>query len=98
MTEVEAPKRLEPRMSRGGFRFQFVLWSTRTALQMVIVGTNLVLRGTWDAVDYVSLTAMILGLTFLSFLLHVRRKDGHFRNGEEAKRATFKGVMYVRVG
>lgn len=49
-------------MSRGGFRFQFVLWSTWTALQMVIVGTRLVLRGTWDAVDYVSLTAMILGL------------------------------------
>lgn len=86
MSEANGSKRLQPKMTRGGFRVQFVLWSLWTALQLVMVVGNLVMGTVWDLGDYLSLAGLILGAAFLGFLLYVRRHDGHFWEEEEAKR------------
>jgi len=87
MAEPTAHKRLQPKMTRGAFRIQFVLWSISTALLLVVVVVNLVAGTVWGLGDYLSLTALILGVAFLGFLLYVRHHDGHFWEEEEAKRA-----------
>lgn len=88
MSEAEEhPKRLQPKMTRGGFRVQFVLWSIWTALQFVIVVRKLVLGTAWNLGEYLFLAGLILGVAFLGFLLYVRHHDGHFWEDEEAKRA-----------
>jgi hypothetical protein len=87
MAEPAVHKRLQPKMTREAFRIQFVLWSIWTALQLVVVVINLVAGTVWDLGDYLSLTALILGVAFLGFLLYVRHHDGHFWKEEEAKRA-----------
>lgn len=74
-------------MTRGGFRYQLVLWSIWTVLQLVVVVINLVSDSVWDLGDYLFFTALILGVTYLLFLLYVRHHDGHFWEEEEAKRA-----------
>ena len=74
-------------MTRGGFRFQFVLWSIWTILQLVAVAINLAAGTVWDLGDDLSLTGLILGVAFLGFLLYVRHHDGPFWEEEEAKRA-----------
>ena len=79
--------RLQPQMTRGSFRIQFVLWSIWTALQLVIVVGNLVMGSVWDLGDCLYLAALSLGVAFLGFLLYVRHRDGHFWKDEEAKRA-----------
>ncbi|MEV7648497.1 hypothetical protein [Arthrobacter sp. NPDC089319] len=85
MSEAEGhPRRLQPKTTRGGFRFQFVLWSTWTALQLVIVVMKLG-SGTWDVGDYLFVAALILGVAILGFLLYVRHHDGRFWEAEEAK-------------
>jgi hypothetical protein len=73
-------------MTRGGFRIQFVLWSIWTALQMVVVIINVARRTVWDLGDYLFLAVLVLGLTFLGYLLYVRHYDGHFWEEEEALR------------
>ncbi|WP_091557583.1 hypothetical protein [Arthrobacter sp. ok362] len=82
----ELSKRLQPKITRGGFRVQFVLWSMWTALQLVIVVRNLFSGSVWDLGDYLFLAGLILGVAFLGFLLHVRHHDGHFWEAEETKR------------
>ena len=73
-------------MTRGSFRFQFVLWSIWTVLQLVVLVMRLVSQTVWDPVDYLVLAALILGVVFVGFLLYVRRHDGHFWDEEEAER------------
>jgi hypothetical protein len=89
MSEAKEPKRLQPKMTRGGFRVQFVLWSLWTALQLVMVARNLVVGTVWDPGDYLSLAGLILGVASLGLLLYVRHHDGHFWEEEEAKRANW---------
>jgi hypothetical protein len=48
MSEAKGPKRLQPKMTRGGFRVQFALWSLWTALQLVLVVRNLAVGTVWD--------------------------------------------------
>ncbi|ALE06205.1 hypothetical protein AL755_13245 [Arthrobacter sp. ERGS1:01] len=86
MSEAEGPRRLQPKMTRGGFRFQFVLWSIWTGLQLVVLVIRLGMGSVWDPVDYLVLAALILGVVFLVFLLYVRHHDGHFWDEEEATR------------
>lgn len=74
-------------MTRGSFRFMFVLWSIWTSLQLVMLVGSLVVGTVWDTGMYLSLAALILGVGFLGFLLYVRHHDGHFWEQEEAKRA-----------
>ncbi|WP_104140613.1 hypothetical protein [Arthrobacter sp. ZGTC131] len=87
MAEAEGHKRLQPRMSRGGFRIQFVLWSIMAGLQMVIMVGNLLRGIVWDLGEYLALSVLILAVTYRAFLLHVRHHDGHFWDEEEAIRA-----------
>lgn len=44
MAEPKRTKRLQPRMTRGGFRVQFVLWSMMAVLQLVIMVGNLLME------------------------------------------------------
>lgn len=87
MSEAKGPKTLQPKMTRGGFRVQFVLWSFWTALQLVMTVRNLAGGTVWDLGNYLSLAGLILGAAFLGFLLYVRHHEGHFWEEDEAKRA-----------
>lgn len=87
MAEPEAHKRLQPKMTRGAFRFQFVLWSIWTALQLVVGVINLAAGTVWDLGDYLALAGLTLGMVYLGCLLYLRHRDGHFWAEEEAKRA-----------
>ena len=90
MSEANGPKRLQPRMTRGSFRVQFVLWSAWSVLQLVMLigkfsrGNHLGSRGlsVGHRVDS--------GRAFLGFLLYVRHHDGHFWEEEEAERAEWE--------
>lgn len=37
MSEAKGPRRLQPRMTRGGFRFLFVVWTFMALMQMVVL-------------------------------------------------------------
>jgi hypothetical protein len=87
MAEPESHKRLQPKMTRGAFRFQFVLWSIWTALQLVIVVVNVAAGTVWDLGDYLALAGLALGIIYLGCLLYLRHRDGHFWEEDEAKRA-----------
>jgi hypothetical protein len=84
---TQHPQRLQPKMTRGGFRVQFVLWSIWTALRFVLVIRNLASGTVWNLGEYLLLSALMFGMAFLGFLLYVRQHDGHFCEEEEAKRA-----------
>jgi hypothetical protein len=45
-------KRLQPKMTRGAFRWQFVIWSLWTVLQLVSVIMQLASATVWDSRDY----------------------------------------------
>lgn len=87
MAEAEGRKRLQPRMTRGGFRVQFVLWSIMAGLQLVMVVGNLLMGIVWDLGDYLSLVALFLSVAYLAFLLYLGHHDGRFWDEEEAIRA-----------
>ncbi|MEV8133480.1 hypothetical protein AB0O54_20330 [Pseudarthrobacter oxydans] len=87
MAQPAAPKRLQPRMTRGAFRVQFVLWSILLTLQLVVLIMNLSLLPAWDLGDYISLAIVTLTVIYLAFLLYVRHHDGLFWDEEEAARA-----------
>lgn len=87
MAEPEPHKRLQPKMTRGAFRFQLVLWSIWTALQLVVVVINLAAGTVWDLGDYLAVTGLALGVVYVGCLLYLRHRDGHFWEEEEAKRA-----------
>ncbi|MDQ0028784.1 hypothetical protein J2S89_000592 [Arthrobacter bambusae] len=80
-------KRLQPKMKRGAFRWQFVIWSLWTVLQLVSVIMQLASATVWDSRDYWSLIALIFGVAGLVYLLYVRHHDGRFWEEEEAARA-----------
>jgi hypothetical protein len=86
MAEDDLPKRLQPRMTRGGFHTQFVLWSIIAVLQLARLVGSLVVRTVWDPGDYLWLAMLILAAGYLVYLLHVRRHDGRFWEEEEARR------------
>jgi hypothetical protein len=86
MAEDDVPERLQPRMTRGVFRAQFVLWSIMAVLPLARLIGNLVMRTVWDLGDYLSLAMLILAVAYLPYLSHVRRHDGHFWEEEEARR------------
>jgi uncharacterized protein involved in response to NO len=88
MTEGEkSPKRLQPKMTRGAFRIQFVLGSIWTVLQLVSVVMHLASGTIWDQKDYWSLIALVFGVALLVYLIYVRHHDGPFWEQEEAERA-----------
>lgn len=82
-----ARKRLQPKMTRGTFRVQIVLWSVFLALQLVVLINNFSKGSAWDLGEYLSLAMVILAAIYLARLLYVRHYDGHFWDEEEAARA-----------
>jgi len=81
----EGQKRLEPRMTRGGFRLQLVMW----ALVTINPVWQLVFRSNepWDGFHYLMAAILVACVGFLAYLLYVRHRDGHFWDEEEARRA-----------
>lgn len=86
MAEDAVPKRLQPKMTRGAFRVQFVLWSLMAVLPLAILIGNRVMTTVWDLRDYLALAMLIVAVAYLVYLLHVRRHDGRFWEEEEARR------------
>jgi hypothetical protein len=70
-------------MSRGGLRFQFILWSIFAVLMLVRLIVMLVARIDWALAEYLTLAALLLAVACLAYFSHVRRRDGHFWDGEE---------------
>lgn len=86
----KGPKRLQPKMTRGAFRWQFVLWSLWTVLQLVSAIMHLASATVWASKDYWTLIALIFGVSALVYLLYVRHHDGRFWEEEEARRADWE--------
>lgn len=87
MNDPGRPRRLAPRMTRGGFRGLFILWAFMAVTQVVF----LILRGAagrgWDAGNYLSLATVLAASAGLAYLLHIRRHDKDFWDEEEARRS-----------
>jgi hypothetical protein len=85
MSEVEGQKRLQPRMTRGGFRWQLTLWVVLTLnpIWQLVARVN----EPWDGFHYFLVAWLALCLASLAFLLYVRHHDGHFWDEEEDRRA-----------
>ncbi|GAP61198.1 hypothetical protein AHiyo1_48700 [Arthrobacter sp. Hiyo1] len=89
MPETEGSKRLEPRMTRGSFRFTYWAVIVQIFLSVILMLLNVgILPGReWEPVAFFLAAALFLvNLIFLGRLLRVRRNDTHFWNEEEARR------------
>lgn len=81
----EGQKRLEPRMTRGGFRFQVMMLAllTMNPILQLLARSN----EPWDGFHVLMVAILILCAAFLAYLLYVRHRDGHFWDEGEARRA-----------
>jgi hypothetical protein len=77
-------------MNRKSFRLQFILWSVWTVLQLLAFISNALSGERWSSFEYVSAAGLLLGLGYLGYLLHVRRRDEHHWVVEEARRADWE--------
>lgn len=90
MSEENPRKRVDPKMDRGSFRLQFIIWSVWTALQFLAVTVNALSGTAWAFADYLNLLMLVLGLAALGYLLYVRRRDENFWRDEEERRADWE--------
>ncbi|WP_090953958.1 hypothetical protein [Arthrobacter sp. ov118] len=87
MSTSEGRKRLEPRMSRGSWKFR-----TWAAGPMVVISALLALNQLgsshgWDPVSFWLYTALfIISVIQVLYLLRVRRNDAPFWDEDEARR------------
>lgn len=81
----EGRKRLEPRMTRGGFRWRLVVVAIMTLNAALQIGLRW--NEPWDAFRYLILVILILSAAFTAHLLYVRHYDGRFWDEEETRRA-----------
>ncbi len=88
MPTTEGRKRMEPRMTRGSWKFS--AWS---AAGLAVIGALLAFNKFWsengfDALSFWVYMAMFaLGVIQLAHLLRVRRSDAPFWDEEEGRRA-----------
>jgi uncharacterized membrane protein len=80
----EGRKRLEPRMTRGGFRWQLVMVSFMAVNAIVQIAFRW--NEAWDAFRYLMLAMLIICAAFAGYLFYVRHHEGHFWDEEEARR------------
>jgi uncharacterized membrane protein len=80
----EGRKRLEPRMTRGGFRWQLVMVSFMAVNAIVQIAFRW--NQAWGAFLYLMLAMLIICAVFTAYLLYVRHYDGHFWDEDEARR------------
>lgn len=85
MSQARRSKRLQPKMTRGSFRVQVVVWTAWTVLQLILVVLRLATLTVWDLGDYLSIAGLLLGILSLTYLLYVRHRDGHFWDEEAAE-------------
>jgi hypothetical protein len=89
MAETEGRKRLEPRMTRGSFRFIFgaVLVQIILSAILMLLDLGIVSGRKWEPVVFFIAAALFAGnVIFFGRLLRVRRNDTPFWNEEEARR------------
>jgi hypothetical protein len=84
MSPSGAGKRLEPKMTRGAFRFFMTMACIMFALQMVVLALRLFLP--WDGVNYLYIATILAIAGLVGRLLYVRRRDSLFWDEEEAER------------
>ena len=80
-------KRMEPRMTRGSFRFMFWMCAGQTFLSALLALNALVWRSRWDPqAFFLAVAVFIVTTIYLCYLLRVRSNDAPFWNKEEARR------------
>ncbi|MDQ0242012.1 hypothetical protein [Arthrobacter bambusae] len=81
-------KRLEPRMTRGSFRFMLCAWAGQTVISVLLALNALVWRSPWDPPSFfLALGLFVITAVYLVYLLRVRRNDAPFWDEEEGRRA-----------
>lgn len=89
MAETEGRKRLEPRMTRGSFRFIFGAVMVLIILSAILMLLNLgIVSGReWEPVGFFIAAALFaVNVIFFGRLLRVRLNDTPFWNEEGARR------------
>lgn len=74
-------------MTRGGFRFFFVVWTFMALTQLVVLILFWAAGRPWELGSYLWLATLLVALGGLAYLLYIRRHDKHFWDEEEAIRA-----------
>ena len=84
MSQGGARKRLEPKMTRGGFRFMITMAAIVAALQLVVLVTRLSLP--WEDGNYLFIAVFLASVGFMARLVYVRHHDSVLWDEEEAER------------
>jgi hypothetical protein len=84
MSQGEARKRLEPKMTRGGFRFMITMAGIVAALQLVVLVIRLSLP--WEDGNLLFIAVFLASAGFIARLLYVRHHDSVLWDEEEAER------------
>ena len=87
MSRRDASKRLEPKMTRGSFRFMMTLACIMVAFEVIV----LVLRlfRPWDSVNYGYVAIILVTTGLIGRLLYIRHHDSGFWRREEAERESW---------
>jgi hypothetical protein len=72
-------------MTRGGFRYQLVMLILLTVIPVALLLTRA--DQPWDEFHFLLVAILVLDAAFLVYLLYARRRDAHFWDEEEARRA-----------
>jgi hypothetical protein len=88
MSNTGGRKRLEPKMTRGSFRFMLGAWAIQVVISGLLAFNALAGPGDeWNRPAFFLAAALfVLNLGFLAYLLRVRRHDSPFWDEEEARR------------
>ncbi|MBT2568101.1 hypothetical protein J7I84_16670 [Arthrobacter sp. ISL-85] len=87
MSASEGRKRLEPRMSRGSWKFATAVFGAQTVCMGLLALNKLWSSGEWDSVLFWVFTVwFIVTVIQLLHLLRVRRNDALFWDEDEARR------------
>ena len=91
MSELEGKKRLQPRMTRGSWRFSIWLSGLQVLCFSVLAFSKLKTGNGWDvaAVSIYSLVVLFNVVWFL-YLLRVRRNDAPFWHEDEVRSAEWE--------
>jgi hypothetical protein len=88
MPTTEGRKRLEPRMTRGSWKFAAWAFGGQTICSALLLLNKLWPEDGWDAASFwLYLAWFAISATYFLYLLRVLRNDAPFWNEEEARRA-----------
>ena len=91
MPTSEGRKRLEPRTTRGSWKFQTWAACGQAGISALLALNKLASSGGWDPVSFWLFTAwFILSVIQLLYLLRVRRNDAPFWDEDEARQADWE--------